>query len=614
MSANDVDTLAHLAAEDLQKDDVAAAEAKCLRALGIDREHAGSWTVLGMVLQAQERHDDAIRVFNSLTLKHPDGPQHWENLGVAYRVAKRYDAALAAFARGLALGSPSAQMLYNLALVHVELLDLPSAHEVLTRARTQAPRDAWICTALAKCCYDLGDSEATRQALEGWQQLDGLTPACLAEIAYLLTLMGQSASAQPAIDWLASLAPLGRAALTQASVLERLNRLAEARSALQRARFGSSLPGSDPDLLLAEAVLAQRDSNHVQARDLINQALKGHENFPLRHNLLFPLAVSLDALGDHAGAFTAMSEAHRSQTAYLEAALGKSSSSASPTLQLTERGVESGEVDTWNDENTPPTSGSPVFVVGFPRSGTTLLEVALDAHPALRSMDEQPFLARVIDHMRSLGLEYPRDLGKLTAAQLALLRTEYWRRVAGQVSLAPGQRLIDKNPLNLLRLPLIRRLFPHAQTILIVRHPCDVLMSCYIQHFRAPDLALLCRDLPTLAASYRRSFDYWYQQQPRLGAATLEVCYETLIGDLERQLREIVSFLGLPWDAALLSPASRAHTRGFISTPSYTQVIQPVSSRAVGRWKNYEAELREVMPVLEPYLAPYRETDREGSS
>src|SRR5579862_4826314 len=122
MSANDVDALARLAAEDLQKDDVAAAEAKCLRALGIDREHAGSWTVLGMVLQAQGRHDDAMRVFNSLTLKHPDSPQHWENLGVAYRVAKRHDAALAAFAQGLARGSPSAQMLYNLALVHVELL------------------------------------------------------------------------------------------------------------------------------------------------------------------------------------------------------------------------------------------------------------------------------------------------------------------------------------------------------------------------------------------------------------------------------------------------------------------------------------------------------------
>jgi tetratricopeptide (TPR) repeat protein len=602
MSAADLDTLVRLAEQDLQKDNVAAAEAKCLRALGIDREHEDSLTVFGMVLQAQQRHDDAIRVFNSLTLKHPASARHWENLGTAYRGAKRYDAALAAFARALALGPPSALMLYNLGLVHAELLDLPSAHEVLSRARSLAPRDAWICVALAKCSYDLGDFEGAKSALEGWQQLEGLTPVALAEIAYLLTLMGEVSSAEPAIESLSAQSPLGRAALTQANVLERLNRLPEARAALQRARFGTNLPGSDPDLLLAEAVLAQRESQHEHARDLLKEALKDHREFTLRHNLLFPLAVSLDALGDYDGAFAAMSEAHRSQVEYLAAALGKSPAVDSPTLQLTRRGVEAGEPPGWLDEAAPSREQSPVFVVGFPRSGTTLLEIALDAHPALRSMDERPFLARAVDHMRSFGLDYPADLGKLTAQQLTLLRAEYWQRVERQVSLGAGQRLIDKNPLNLLRLPLIRRLFPHAHTVLIVRHPCDVLMSCFIQHFRAPDLAMLCRDLPTLAESFRRSFDYWYAQQAVLGAATLEIRYETLVADLEAQLRALVSFLELPWEPAMLSPAARARARGFISTPSYTQVIRPVSSQAVGRWRNYEPHLREAMPALAPYL------------
>jgi tetratricopeptide (TPR) repeat protein len=602
MSATDLDTLARLALDDLQKDNVAAAEANCLRALGIDREHESSLVVLGMVLQAQGRHDDSIRVFNSLTLKHPTEARHWENLGVACRGAKRYDAALTAFARVLALGPGSAVMLYNLGLVHAELLDLPSAHEVLSQARDLAPRDAWIRTALAKCSYDLGDFGGAKNALDRWQELEDLTPEALAEIAYLLTLMGQTAAAEPAIESLASLAPLGRAALTQANVLERLNRLTEARSALQRARFGTSLPGSDPDLLLAEAVLAQRESQHEQARDLLREALKDPQAFTLRHNLLFPLAVSLDALGDYESAFAAMSEAHRSQVEYLAAALGKSPSAESPTLQLTQRGVEPGEPLKWSEELTPSKQQSPVFVVGFPRSGTTLLEIALDAHPALKSMDEQPFLARAIDHMRSFGLDYPADLGKLSSDQLTLLRTQYWKQVDPLVSLSAGQRLVDKNPLNLLRLPLIRRLFPHAHTVLIARHPCDVLMSCFIQHFRAPDLSMLCRDLPTLAASYRRFFDYWYAQKALLGAATFEIRYESLVADLETQLRALLGFLDLPWEPAMLSPAARARARGFISTPSYSQVIEPVSSRGIGRWRNYESHLRELMPTLAPYL------------
>ncbi len=522
-----------------------------MRALGMEREHEHSLMVLGMVLEAQGRHEDAVRVFNSLALKDPTSARHWENLGVAYRGAKRYDAALGAFARVLEIGSPSAVMLYNLGLVHAELLDLPSAHEVLSRARGLAPRDAWICTALAKCCYDLGDFEGARSLLAQWQGLEDLNAAALAEIAYLLTLMGQTSLAQPAIESLASLAPLGRAALTQANVLERMNRLTEARSALQRARFGATLPSSDPDLLLAEAVLAQRESSHAQARNLLEEALKDHQAFPLRHNLLFPLAVSLDALGDYEGAFAAMSEAHRSQVEYLAAALGKSPNAESPTMQLTQRGVEPGEPLDWNEESPPSKEQSPVFVVGFPRSGTTLLEVALDAHPALRSMDEQPFLARVIDHMRALGLDYPEDLGKLTSEQLLVLRSQYWKCVDGQVSLRAGQRLVDKNPLNLLRLPLIRRLFPRAHTVLIVRHPLDVLMSCFIQHFRAPDLAMLCRDLPTLATSYRRSFDFWYAQQALLAAATFEIpqlssCFGTIaLGRVDLREQEVKPRIGV---------------------------------------------------------------------
>ena len=149
---------------------------------------------------------------------------------------------------------------------------------------------------------------------------------------------------------------------------------------------------------------------------------------------------------------------------------------------------------------------------------------------------------------------------------------------------------------------LIRRLFPRAHTVLIVRHPCDVLMSCFIQHFRAPDLAMLCRDLPTLAESFRRSFDYWYAQQTLLGAATFEIRYEALVTDLEAQLRALVSFLELPWEPAMRSPAARARARGVISTPSYTQGIQPGSSQAIGRWRNYEPHLRAVMPTLAPYL------------
>jgi tetratricopeptide (TPR) repeat protein len=602
-TAANPESLLQLALQDLQNNDLAAAEAKCVRALDADREHSGAWTVLGMVLQARGRYDDAIRVFNSLTLKAPGEAAHWENLGVVLRTAKRYDEALAAYQRAIVLAPRSAMLLYGIGLVHMERFDYDSAYNILSQASEMAPNDAWIRYGFAQCCYNFGNFEEASAILENWPSFEGLTPANMAEIAYLLVNMGETRQAQSAIDYLSAHAPAnGRAVLTLVNVYERTNRLGEARATMARLKADRGISGFDPDVLLAEAALAQRDNRDEETHRLLSLALSDHSDFVRRHHLLFPLAKSLDSLRNYEGAFATLSEAHRSQVAYLGAALDKTTAQESPTMALTRHGVDAGDVAGWHDTDAPSRVDSPIFVVGFPRSGTTLLELTLDAHPSLASMDEQLFLKRASDQLKSFGIEHPEDFGNLDALQLNAARAEYWLRVVKKVQLAPGQRLVDKNPFNMLRLPLIRRLFPNAQTILIVRHPCDVLVSCFFQHFRAPDLAMLCRDLPTLADSYRRAFDYWYQQLPLLGASTYELRYENFVADFAGQARSLTDFLGLPWDAAMLAHAEHARARGFISTPSYSQVVQPVSGKAIGRWKNYQRQLQDVMPVLEPYL------------
>ena len=307
-------------------------------------------------------------------------------------------------------------------------------------------------------------------------------------------------------------------------------------------------------------------------------------------------------LGRYDEAFAALTEAHRSQVAYVQTALGKNPADESATISLTKHGTARDDRARWSDQDAPPQADSPVFIVGFPRSGTTLLEQTLDAHPQLVSMDEQPFLRRAADRVNSFALQCPAELGHLSADQLRMIRAEYWQRVEKKIQLRAGQRLVDKNPFNLLRLPLIRRLFPNAQTVLIIRHPCDVLFSCFAQHFRAPDLAMLCRDLPTLAHGYRLSFDYWYEQAPLLQAATYELQYEKFVVDFPAEVRRLAEFLGLPWDDSMLAPADHARSKGYISTPSYSQVIEPVSNKPVGRWKNYEPHFHGVVPELESYL------------
>jgi hypothetical protein len=161
--------------------------------------------------------------------------------------------------------------------------------------------------------------------------------------------------------------------------------------------------------------------------------------------------------------------------------------------------------------------------------------------------------------------------------------------------------LIDKNPLNILRLPAIRRLFPNAPIVLAIRHPCDVLLSCYMQHFRA-EFAWLCRDLDTLGLAYRRSLDFWYQQAGLLQPRVREIRYERFVVGFEEHVRSLAEFLELPWHDAMLSPGQRALDRGYISTPSYSQVVEPVHSRSVGRWRGYERHFAPALTHVRPYL------------
>jgi hypothetical protein len=245
---------------------------------------------------------------------------------------------------------------------------------------------------------------------------------------------------------------------------------------------------------------------------------------------------------------------------------------------------------------------SPIFIVGFPRSGTTLLEQVLDAHPLLQSMDEQPFLLKAVTEVTDCGIRYPAELGKLGAQALDDIRTRYWDRARKRGRLLAGRRLVDKNPLNLVLLPLIRRLFPNARIIVTIRHPCDTLLSCFLQHFRSPGLAVVCRDLTTLATAYSRAFGFWYSQWPLLRPFSYELRYEQLATDLPTEVRKLSAFLGLPWHDAMLAPGEHARAKGFINTPSYAQVTLPVSNRSVGRWKHYEQRFTEVSAILKPWI------------
>lgn len=600
---SDPDTLVRSAQTMLAAGEVRCARAHCLEALRIDATHRGARILLGHTLYRLERYAEADEAFAEATRLEPTDPAAWINLGTARRSTGRLDAALVAYARAAELGAASADFYYNVGLTHIDRRDYEAARAVLACARRLTPYDAEVAFQYAQSCYEVMRAEEAARTLEDWPRLVGLTPELVANIAYLLMNLGESQRAQDALD--AAMAQTRNepdALLTLAQIHERINKLDEARELVDRITADPRAVTLGDRFILVRAQLAQRASQYQSARQLLEKALGQCPHFHLRHFQLFPLAKSLDGLGRHDEAFAIANEAHHSQAAYIKMTSPATSLRGPPTLAITQFRCDPADVEGWRDSAPPGAMDSPIFIVAFPRSGTTLLELTLDSHPLLVSMDEQPYVQNALDDLVALGFDYPTGLARLTQTQLEGIRARYWKRVGNRVRLGPGQRLLDKNPLNILRLPVIRRLFPNAQIILAIRHPCDVLLSCFMQHFRAADFALLCGTLPKLAAGFRRTLDFWYDQALILRPCVWEVRYESLVADFAAQILELTEFLELPWNDTLLAPAEHARKKGFISTPSYAQVAQPVHRESVDKWRHYKPYLSQVLAPLRPYF------------
>lgn len=245
---------------------------------------------------------------------------------------------------------------------------------------------------------------------------------------------------------------------------------------------------------------------------------------------------------------------------------------------------------------------TPVFLVGFPRSGTTLLDQILDGHPRLQVMEENPSMTVAREIVDDMPAGYPDALKVLGEEEAQHLRDIYWKHVEGFMSLQVDTILIDKLPLNITNIPLIMRLFPDARFILALRHPLDVVLSNFMQFFQLNDAMSNFLDLEDTGRLYQMVMNLWLQCAETFELPFHTTKYENLVADLEGEARGLLNFLDVEWDDKILDYQSHARSRGIINTPSYAQVMEPVYKRAAYRWKRYENQLKPVATELESLI------------
>jgi tetratricopeptide (TPR) repeat protein len=501
----------------------------------------------------------------------------------------------------LAAGQSDPMVLNLAAWRREEAGDYAEAHRLLRQALALSPGDVLVLGAIGAVLRKEHRLEEALAVLDRAVKAEPLHSAAWLERGYTLealrseTAAGESYGRALAID--PNLAPaLGKLADIAAKKGDRDSARAQAARAL-------AIDPLNPAATFALALLEieARDGETAAARleKLLSAPLKADD----RTRALTLLGDALDRQGRGAEAFAAYEEAQRNfRSAYaalLEPRPGRPSHRA--FIEKIAAQVERSPAMA-KPAPPPPVPGAAaghIFLLGYPRSGTTLVENILASAPEVVALEEQDTLADTDEILVANDGTMP-DLAALDPALLADLRLRYWnrvRRLAGEVT---DRVFVDMNPFNGIKLPIIARLFPGTRILIMRRDPRDVVLSCFGLNFTPSAAAYAFSDLEETARHYDALMRLIETCRERLPLAFHEVRYDRLVADFEATVRAMADFVGIEWTEDFHAFDRTAQKRG-VRTASATQVRRGLYDGG-GRWRRYQDQLAPVLPILAPWV------------
>jgi len=574
--------------------------------LRIAPTHPGALLNRGLLYERRGKLDNAIADFQSLLRSQPNHPAASSALAGIFIAQNRAVEALSLTEAAVAQfpGDPEAANAKALALSalgrHEEAI--ADLHTLLEKVPTfhEARRN------LASCLSDIKEFDAAEQQLNTLIREAPTESRSSIMLANLLMQRDRTDEAIAVLSNALSADEKDTDVIHQRALINEMTNRTEL--ARRDADTGLKIDPRHPGLKLVSAKLDRRDGkfdsalSHLKSLDLAS--IRDQHQVS---SIMFERAGLLDQLGRYEEAFKAFVTANDSVTRQ-EAGrhdpgqeLARLDRIAQVTQSLSaEDPIYKAGYAAEATKNSPP-----VFLVGYPRSGTTLLDRVLDAHPGISVMEEIPIVARLTETMRDRGLSYPHDFPSIGPDLLQELRKQYWDEVREAIGSDPDKTvLVDKLPLSLVHAGFIKGLFPDAVFILALRHPADCVLSCFMQNFRINQAMAAYLTLEDAAQHYDRTMAIFQSYRDVLGIVPEEVRYEDLIEDLESVARRVLDRIGVPWDSEVLNFAQ--HLQGKrIDTPSYAQVAAPVHKGAAGRWMRYQDQLEPIMPTLEPWIEHY---------
>jgi tetratricopeptide (TPR) repeat protein len=331
--------------------------------------------------------------------------------------------------------------------------------------------------------------------------------------------------------------------------LERSNRLEAMQQALTRAK--QHCPETHPAIALREAELLKRKGDLVAARARLEASAWQAADDDTRETAAYLLCDLCDRLDDSKEAFRYAEQANQITRASLAVQRVDPNAYLQLIDELTRAFAKLDQSD-WQALEVDDGRSDPVFIVGFPRSGTTLLNTILQTHREIQVLEEESTVYRLESEFRKMTGGYAEGLSQLDRGQVETLRQAYFHEL--DTHIPRGEQasvLVDKLPLNIAHAGLIHRVFPGARFLFAERHPCDAVLSCYMRNFRMNEAMINCSELSRCAKLYDRVMTLWSLYREKLPLAVHTVRYEALIADFETTVADCLDFLGLTWEEGI---------------------------------------------------------------
>ncbi len=576
---------------------LAEAEEMYRQILRVDPQQPDALHLLGVIALQVGKAAAAIELLEWAVRLQPKIAPFYGNLGSAYDAVGRFEDAVATYRRAVQIDPNYLDGHYNLATVLQHRGRFEEAIAGFRLVLKLEPGYVNACHNLGVCLAELERFEEAIECFRRTLDMAPEHPAAHSNVGNALASMGRFDEAATCFRRALELDPNDVTAISGlAAQHEADNQTEEARRLVER---GLPIAPNHPQLNLVAAKCERRRGMLAESQQRLERLRAGGLSPRQSKGVLFELGRIHDQLGECDEAFACFVEANR-LGAELDRQHVEEGREYLRKLQTLRQAFTAEWVASWTAAPHVDEARMPAFLVGFPRSGTTLLDQILDCHPAIQTLEEKPLAHAVNQAVGELGEGFCGVVGSLTGEQIHFLREVYYRAAEQFTALRPEVLLVDRHAMNTVHVGLLGRIFPHARFIMLLRHPCDVCLSCFMQDFRVGGAMGNFFTLEGAARLYAEIMGLWEQYVELLPIRVLAVRYEDLVDDFEDQTRKILDFLGLPWDDAVRRHAEHAQQRGRINTASYHQVVEPIYRRARFRWRRYARHLQPVLPILAP--------------